>query len=69
MMESPDKIVLEFLAFIVRQWLQWHSIQLDLLKRPRAIKATKDILIKFVKLYFVMPFIIIHSDIKTWIIM
>ena len=69
MIESPNKSVLEFLTFIVRQWLRWHSIQLDLLKRPRAMKAIKDILIKFVKLYFVMPFIIIHSDIKIWIIM
>ena len=42
-MESPNGSVLGFVTFIVTQWLRWHSIQLDLLKRPRAFKAIKNI--------------------------
>ena len=43
LMESPNRSVLRFATFIVRQWLRWHSIQLDLLKRPHAFKAIKNI--------------------------
>ena len=43
MMESPNGSVLGFVTFIVRQWLRGHSIELDLLKRPRIFKAIKNI--------------------------
>ena len=75
MMESLKRSVLGFVAFIVRQWLRWHSIQLDLPKRNCAFKVIKNIrnrkqiLTKFVKLYFLMTLIVIYRDIKTWMIM
>ena len=43
MIESPNRSVLGFVTFIVKQWLRGHSIQLDLLKRPRVFKAIKNI--------------------------
>ena len=43
MMESPNRSMLGFVTFIVKQCLQWHSIQLDLLKCPHAFKAIKNI--------------------------
>ena len=43
MMESPNRSLLRFATFIVRQLLRRHSIQLDLLKCPRAFKAIKNI--------------------------
>ena len=79
MMESPNGIAFGFVTFIVRQWLPWHSIQLDLLKRSRAFKAIKNIpkrkadfdkICKVIigTLYSAMPSLVIYGDIKTWTI-
>ena len=38
MMESPNRSMLGFVTFTVRQWFQWHLIQLDLLSAFKAIK-------------------------------
>ena len=41
MMEFPNRSVLGFVTFVVKQCLRWRSIQLDLLKRPHAFKTIK----------------------------
>ena len=67
MMESPNRNVLGFVTLIVRQWLQWNSIQLDLLKRPRAFKTIKNIpknkadFDKICKVIFCSPLIVIYG--------
>ena len=43
MMESPNRSILGFVTLVVKQCLRWHSIQLDLLKHPRAFKTIKNI--------------------------
>ena len=43
MMESPNRSVLGFVTFILRQWLRLRSIPLDLLKHPCVFKAIKNI--------------------------
>ena len=43
MMESPNRSMLGFVTFIIKQCLRRHSIQLDLLKHPHAFKAIKNI--------------------------
>ena len=42
-MESLNRSVLGFVTFIVRQWLRWNSILLDLPKRNCAFKVIKNI--------------------------
>ena len=74
-MVSPNRSILEFVNFSVREWLQWHSIKLDLLKQlvqqkpSKLISNVEEISTKFVKLYYVMPYTVIYCNIKTWLIM
>ena len=59
--------MLGFVIFIVRQCFQLHLIQLDLLKRPRTIKAIKNspkLKVDFDNSYYVKLVIVVYGNIK-----